>query len=73
MRLLTKIHPQPARLPVATRRELSRQQGQITVEYFLLAALIASVTLFGIGTFPTLLRKTLEAFVDAAAKRFAGS
>ena len=68
-----RLHPQPVRVPVVAQSEMNDQGGQITVEYFLIAALIASLTLIGISIFPTLVKNTLEGFVDVAAKRFAGS
>lgn len=58
---------QLVRLP-GVQRPL-RLQGQVTVEYFLLFAAIALVTILSLTAFDENVRGTLQGFVGAAAAR----
>ena len=57
------------------RRRASRRlrRGQITIEYFIIAAVLSAVTLVGFSAFEGKLSAAIGDFIDAAAKRFASS
>ena len=59
----------------AIRRKASRRfrRGQVTIEYFIIAAVLGVATLVGLSAFEGKLSGAIGDFIDAAAKRFASS
>ena len=47
------------------------RSGQIGLEYFLIAAGLAAITLIGFAILPDALKDTLGRFIDSAAENFA--
>ena len=52
---------------------LRSYRGQITIEYFIIAAALGTLTIVGLAVFPDKVRGVIEDFINAAAKRFANS
>lgn len=49
----------------------ARRSGQITLEYFIIFAAVAAVTILGLTGFGSNIRTTLEGFFNAAASKIA--
>jgi len=47
------------------------EQGQVTVEYFILFAIVAVLTLIGLSTFDNNVENSVQEFFDAAAAKIA--
>jgi len=53
------------------KRSASSAVAQVTLEYFILFAVVALVTVIGLTTFDDDIRTSLEGFVNAAANKIA--
>lgn len=49
----------------------TQDQGQVTIEYFILFVIVAMLTLIGLTSFDGDIRTSLQGFVDAAAANIA--
>ena len=50
---------------------IASKQGQVTVEYFILFAVVAAVTLIGLSTFDDQVKDTMKELAHAAANNIA--
>ena len=72
---MAPVRVQPVRVVrvVVSQWQRRSRQGQVTMEYFIIAAMLAGLSLVGISPFAALIKNSIEGLINVAAKRFASS